>query len=92
MSALWKPTTSDEPPRTVFARDSAGIRLADSLLVLVKGENANLGVEAGFACVVNRTIIILVSEIHRLPGMWSGMDADGLRGVKYCRPRRIIQG
>jgi len=64
---------------TVFRQNTQAIEDADAVLTVVKNENVNLGVEAGFAFAMNKPIIILCDEQSRLPTMLSGVGIQIFR-------------
>ncbi|RPI28378.1 MAG: hypothetical protein EHM61_05345 [Acidobacteria bacterium] len=68
-----------ESARTVFLQNTNAIRRADVLLAVAKNENANLGVELGFAFGINKPVIILAGQQDRIPSMLAGMGGEILR-------------
>jgi hypothetical protein len=65
--------------RAVFLQNTDAIKEADAVLTVAKNENANLGVQAGFAYGIEKRIIILTAERDRVPSMLAGMDVEIFR-------------
>ena len=63
----------------VFLQNTQAIKEADVVLTVVKNENVNLGVEAGFAFAIDKPIIILCDKQSHLPSMLLGVGRQIFR-------------
>lgn len=65
----------------IFVSNIVAIREATAVLSLVLNESPSLGVEAGYAYGINKTLVLLIVSGHTMPDMFAGMDEPSVRMV-----------